>query len=868
MLDSKQVKTLGLQFGRALQITIKTASVFPPEHKSSDRPIQQSFQYLKNLMKDVGQFTFGFVDNQLMLNNILTPDTTLRALEVEFSKHGIAAVTFEAGLTLARYKKFVYVVAAPSEAVEAAGGFLAFLEQNAIDGLHFVPSKRQHKNKEGDTIIDTDSESYILSRQMSEEQVSRDFLDSIDALLESGCFDPAMRAQALSNFAAVGDAAGGCGVPVDVAKLAVVQDNEVVVPSDQVGASPGGGGQGAFAAAAGQIIGSAASDARGAVLGAANAAPGITGVGVGIGSGFVQGTGEAGAGTGSSGGPGTQVRMAAAAAAIGSAGPDTFLQLVEASVQRSLAEEKGNPQKSMASLARVLRNTGIEKILERFPPERRETLARLKPEQIAAEYIEDTALYLAGKKLEEGGSNKILVEEEVVHLLSRSLQATHMADRLAEKLAKFIQDFAVPAHVQEKIREELQWTSFSLGKKYAQLIEVKRYSRIEFRRLLELAKELQAQRDVERVVSLANHYFEFLDDPVAQIESTELSRAPELIQSLSAAHAGFAGKTAERLARVLLREDVSPFLHFQAANALAVLGQALIAHENFEHVMAIGLSLERSGARDKEAHKKCCESALTALLPPVAIERVIELYLQNRGDSAWSRNALTLLRFAAPGSIAKVIEYLVGENDARNRLALVRLAGQLGSGSIEIAAKYLNDERWYVVRNMCGVLAELSDPNLVEHIAPALRHSDPRVQQAALKALFKARSAKVASVLADALPSLTTQVLDEALDHLMYLKNSGAVAPLEEFVASRKHNLATSIKAVQALGLIPEVASLYALGRLYRIEELDSKVRRAALLAIAANRTAVATKLLEELATSWGPLAEEAKKELSKRQLK
>jgi HEAT repeat protein len=255
-------------------------------------------------------------------------------------------------------------------------------------------------------------------------------------------------------------------------------------------------------------------------------------------------------------------------------------------------------------------------------------------------------------------------------------------------------------------------------------------------------------------------------------------------------------------------------------------------------------------------------------LPAVAIERVIEVYLQKRGDSASTRNTTTLLRFAAPASVEKVIEYLVGESDARNRLALVRLAGQLGSGSIEIAAKYLSDERWYVVRNMCGVLAELSDPNLVEHIAPALRHSDARVQQAALKALVKARSTRTASVLADALPSLAPQILDEALDHLMYVRNSGAVTALEEFVASGRHNLAVSIKAVQALGRIPEVAALYALGRLYRIEELDSKVRRAALLAIAGNRSSVATKLLEELATTWGPLAEEAKKELDKRQLK
>src|SRR5437762_2004987 len=83
---------------------------------------------------------------------------------------------------------------------------------------------------------------------------------------------------------------------------------------------------------------------------------------------------------------------------------------------RSLLEEKGNPQKSYASLVRILRNTGVDKVLERFPLERREQLKSLPPEQLAAEYIEDTALQLAGTKLQSatGEAQKLLMEQDVV----------------------------------------------------------------------------------------------------------------------------------------------------------------------------------------------------------------------------------------------------------------------------------------------------------------------------------------------------------------------------------------------------------------------------------------------------------------------
>jgi HEAT repeat protein len=903
MLDSKQIKTLGLRFARALQTTVKTVGVFTAEHKSSERPIQQSFLILNNLLKEVGQFTFGFIDNQVMLNNLLTIDPSLRHLETEFLKRGIAAITFEPGLTLGRYTKVIQVLAAHTSDIEAAGGFLAFIDRHEIDGVRILAAaKNQKKNEQGDTILETDSESYILSKQMPEEQAPRDFLDAIDSLLESGCFDPSTRTEVISNFATNGIDSPGYGVPIEVPQLTTVKEGEVVVPANAVGGSgpaggAGRGGSGASGTGGGSGSGAIGGSGYGTGTGdggggggralyaaAGQGGAGLTGVpgstGVGYGQAAATGDGSEGLaggagssaggfyGEGGSGGPALPSFAAGAfRGKFGDPGSSSFLELVDASVTRSLMEEKGNPQKSYASLVRILRNTGIDKVLERFPEERRDALRSLTPEQLAAEYIEDTALQLAGTKLQSaaGESQKLVIEEEVVHVLARSLQATHKADRLAQKLTKFIQDFAVPPHIQDKIREELQWTSFNNTKKYSRLMEMKNYSNIEFRRFIELLKELVVQREMDRATALASHYFDFLDDPHCKIETTELSRAPELIRSIPLAQVGFASKTAERLRRALLRDDLSEFVHFQAANTMTVLAQSIAAFENFQDVVIIGTALETSNNRAPEKHKKCCATGLAHLLPSTAIERVIELYLLQRGDSAWSKIAATLLRFAAPASIESVFARLIVDEDARNRLSLVRLVSQLGQGSIDVACQYLTDDRWYVVRNMCGVLAEIKDPKLVEHIAPALRHPDARVQKAALKALVKSRDPEGATVLAAALTKLAPEIVDEALDELMYLRHEGAIADLEAFISERSGNLACMKKAVQALGSIEDEGAVYALGRLFRIEELDPGVRRAALVAVGKHRSSVAKTLLEEFAASWGPLAEEARAELERR---
>ncbi len=908
MADNKQIKNLGLRFARALQMTVKTAIMFSISHKSVERPIQQSFEFLNSLLKECGQFTFGFVDNQIILNNLLTTDNSLDHLQTEFLKRGIAAVTFEPGLTLGRYRKVVSLLSVSTKEIDDAGGTLVFLDQNEVEGARILPAaKNQKKDADGDTIIDTDSEAYILSKQMTEEQTSRDFMDSIDALLESGCIDPNVRGEVLAEFATKPFDGSGFGVPIPMPNLVPVREGQTVITAstddlNSIGSGVPGdsasGGTGEGAQVAGQD-GPLPSAGQGAPSGYSGSGDGGTGIGTGSGQGFGSagygggrgagapaGTGGSGDGYGQPGGgsgggyghPGDSSAGSSRSRGSGEpgggwrhamglqgAGSGTFMEMVESSVQRSLLEDRGDPQKSYTSLARILRNMGVDKVLANFPADRREELSTLPPEQLAAEYIEDTALQLAGKKLKaaEGQSQKILIEEEVVRVLARGLKATHMADRLAQKLAKFISDFSVPPHLQEKMREELHWSTLNGTKRYERLISLKRYSALEFRRLIDLAKELTKLRENDRATALAAHYFEFLDDGKLEIEVTELSRAPELIRSIPLAHGDFAAKTAERLGKTLLREDISELIHLQAATGLTILAQSLASFENFMDVLAIGNFLETSFNRDPEKHKKCCGNGTTRLLPAAAIERIVELFLLQR-DAGWGKNAVTLLRYAAPASIESVFNHLMVETDARNRLALVRLIGQLGRGSIEVAYRHLKDERWYVVRNICGVLSELKDPDLADHIVPALEHPDARVQQAALKAIIHSRTVRAAPVLAASLPKLAPNVLDEALNELMFLRHVKSIEGLEQLVRVSTGNMAASRKAIHVLANIDDDEAVEALARILRNQELDVTVRRAALHALSSSRSEHALRLLEDFAATNDSLAQEVSAQLKK----
>lgn len=844
MLDTKQLKALGLRFGRSFQMALRTSVMFSPDHPSLERPLEQSFNLLNDLLKQVGQLTIGFVDNQVLINSVLTSDNGLAQLEKEFLKRGIAAFTFEPGLTLARYKKIVGVLSAPVSAIEQVGGIREYLEINELQGGRIVAAARnQKKTENGDTLIETDSEAFILSKQMAEEG-PRDFMESLDALLESACLDPATRNAALAGLtAANGDPnaiGAGYGVPVAVPNLVIDKDSAPGTGWEE-GA---GGGSGAGTGGLGSGVGFGP--------GGVGSGSGCTGPGFGAGSGIGSGVGAAGNGTGSrfggngrgglGSGPGTGNGSGGGPGVPGgtdslvgvlpnknqnlpngyvitnpagdpgsytpasAGGYRTFMELVEDSVSRSLIEDKGNPRKSYLSLARILKESRLDTVLSYFPEAKRDELRTLPPEQLAAEYVEESTLRLIAKKLTDSGKNrqdKFVVEEDVLRLLARSLQATHMSDRLAFKLAKFFQEYSVPNHLQIKIQEELRWTALSPRQKYMKLMELEHYNYTEFRRLIEYIKELIAQREPEKVVELTVHYYAFLDHPKASVEAEELSRSIDVIRTSKLGREPETNLVIERLGRVLLREDVSELVHFQAANNLAILSQSSSVYESFDKVLLIAELLRQSSGRDAEKHKKCCITGLSRMLAPTSVERLIELYIANRADANLTRTAATILRYSQPTGPEAVLKQLVEEKNANNRIALLRLVAQIGPACLEAARKLLEDERWYVVRNMCNLLAELRDPELALYMKSPLRHADERVQQAALNALVKTRAEGRGKLIADCLVGLAPSVVEPALDEVLFLRSVECIPGLQALLEAEKTSMAVGRKALQVLSSIP-----------------------------------------------------------------
>jgi hypothetical protein len=150
----------------------------------------------------------------------------------------------------------------------------------------------------------------------------------------------------------------------------------------------------------------------------------------------------------------------------------------------------------------------------------------------------------------------------------------------------------------------------------------------------------------------------------------------------------------------------------------------------------------------------------------------------------------------------RVVERLEGEHDAAKRIRILKLAGQFRHSGIPIAVRRLQDERWFFVRNSCQLLGEMGDPDLVAHLAPLLKHSDERVQQAAFQTLQKSHLPDRIRAYAQAVSVLTPLVLDAAFDEIMFSLDPACLAGLGKLIMENRPDRAKFVTKALQIALI------------------------------------------------------------------
>jgi len=779
MDDKRQVKVQGLRFARSLQMLVKMVNMFSADHKSAAGLLQRSYDLLNPLVKQSRHLTLGFVDQRILLNNILTAEDSLKPLENEFLKRGIGAVTFEAGITLAAYRNAVSAISSNLKLIEESGGLLPFLEQRQLEFVRVFPAaKTETRNEDGDTVLDMGSEEYLISKALS--SMNSGLPHGVEALL--------------TQMEAAGSGAGfGTGSGYGAGQ----------------GDGPGSGGAG------------------GSVTGSGNGIGGGTGNG---GNGGIAVYHGGGSGTGSSQG----------------AYLTEMQRMVEQKFEASLNNPEEDPHKAYVELAKMLRNVRPDFVVSNLMAGKAGE-AEANQEEVTAEVFEDTALRWALRRLAAtpSGEEAVIVEEQVFRVLMRSLQATHSAARLAQKLAQFAQEYALPKQTYDRIQEEIRWITLTPKQKLRELLAITHLTAAQFRRCLDLIKELVRLGKPEDAVALGVQYFSIFDNYLS-LEIAEVGRIPELLRGLAGTQGEFWEFATDSLVQALASRKLNQLVHVQVVNALVALAKIAATYEDFSLVQKVGAALEESSVHDQTSHTICCSASIVNLLPPSAVDRIAEIFLDKKNEPAWVRTVAGILHWAGAGAIERLFVALDRESAAANRLALMRLLARIGPAGLPAARQRLQNKEWYVVRNACKILGELKDPELLQHIVPVFEHQDERVQKAALQAVKGSKLPGGAAVIANALPLLSPHLVEDSLCELMHQASVDSLPGLEKFFNSSSAQNGKVLRLViNVIAAIPQEKAMNLLSKISYDQSIDAGLRKASQEALSASAARKASKFLD-----------------------
>jgi hypothetical protein len=203
------------------------------------------------------------------------------------------------------------------------------------------------------------------------------------------------------------------------------------------------------------------------------------------------------------------------------------------------------------------------------------------------------------------------------------------------------------------------------------------------------------------------------------------------------------------------------------------------------------------------------------------------------------------------GSLGELTEF-------KARLAVCEVLKTLGKDHIELLARGLEDEKWYVVRNIVGIMGELDNPRVINYLKRTIRHPDYRVRHETLTAVAKINSEESVDFMILALSDPDNKIQLASLRYLAEKKSKRAFMAVENLTKDKNfrnkppEQIREIIEVYAILGqakAMPYIKSLLGKKLLFG-SAMDERLRIYAAGALGKIDCAEATALLNKLTSS------------------
>jgi HEAT repeat protein len=412
-------------------------------------------------------------------------------------------------------------------------------------------------------------------------------------------------------------------------------------------------------------------------------------------------------------------------------------------------------------------------------------------------------------------------DTKVAQLLATTLAIDGQAtDRLAAVFDTIAHDDGRKHRVLSLTRTMLSETSF--GK------------RAQFQTLWTSMEELLLSYNERPFVS--QQYRDGLDGVGARAETMAASDIPEelaeMVNSLDQ-------ENVRRLSVILLIDllnlEKDPARAPGLARDVAALGEDLLLSGDYSVALDVARALADRAAETGAVTAAGSRAALDGLASTVAFQEAVE-FLDAMDDPTAATFGQICTTIGPPATDA-LRRWLEDETPSLGRRRASALIAGFGPAAVKRLSALVSNPHWYVQRTLADVLGEIAAVEAVPLLQPLLRRSDPRVTQAAVRALSniddpsaarsvhmvlraaagEQRQAVVAALVAERDPRvvpLLARILDESdalgTDHAVVLDALGAigilggdvaVAAVDRVIRKRKWFARQKVRALTTTGI-------------------------------------------------------------------
>jgi len=443
---------------------------------------------------------------------------------------------------------------------------------------------------------------------------------------------------------------------------------------------------------------------------------------------------------------------------------------------------------------------------------------------------------------------------KALDLLKHSRNRTSTVNLIERKL----QEYGMSGEELTDMLDHIYWNEYSLDEKLRRLMRGEKAYSKEFDKVYYTVLELIKNGKLSEAVTLFKGYIAGLRVPDEAVRREVATRCVKLIEPfpVSPERTAIEQQLTGELMGCLREESAAPVLESLIAGTTALIRVDLGARRFDQVQSCVGQLEQLFSSADVPTWKiDLIKNGLRQVSDQPGLIALLDS-LHPTENAPRDEEVAACVRALGPNIIRPLVDLLAVEEDRVRRARIVESVQLIGPAAENTILAALDDERWFVVRNLVILLGDIGSERSVLSLEKMLAHQDTRVSRAAIRSLTKIGTAAAWRVLGRAIEKGSDELRLSVIQACAVPGNDAVMPPLLDIIRSKPQIAGADTLRKKAIEAAGKIGSRHAVRPLIDIlekrslfsmaEDIESRI--AAVRALGAIGGSEAVQALERAA--------------------